>query len=143
MAQSYKTIHDFQSLNVSDSLLSVTRAGTGATLGSLQSGNLITLNSTTGSLITLPAPTVGFSFPFVVAALGAHTITAPTSTLFGAINCAVPTAGSTLNVCSATGSSVLLTTAGSSIGDRITIVSDGVNYYISGTVAHFNSIKFA
>jgi hypothetical protein len=107
-----------------------------------QSGDLNVLDSTSGSAVQLPPASPGLNFPFVVSALGPHTITAPSSTLFGCINCAVPTVGSLINITNVTGSSVLLTTSGSAIGDRINFVSDGTKYYVSGTVAKFNGIRF-
>jgi hypothetical protein len=143
MSQSYKTVHDFQSINVGQTLVNVQPAGTSITLGNSQSGDLNTLNATSGSSVQLPVPSAGLNFPFLVTATAAtHTITAPASTLFGAINCAIPTAGSTINVTNVTGSTTLLTTTGSCVGDRFTIVSDGTSYFVSGTIAKFNGIKF-
>ena len=143
MAQSYKTLHDFQSINVGQTMLNIQPAGTSVTLGNAQSGDINTLNATSGSFVQLPPPSAGLTFPFLVTATAAsHTITAPASTLFGAINCAIPTAGSTINVTNVTGSTVLLTTAGSCVGDRFTLVSDNTNYYVSGTIAKFNGVRF-
>ena len=142
MSQSYKTIQRFQTISVSQTLLNVQPAGSSATLGSAQSGDLCVLNSSSGSAVVLPSPSVGLNFPFLVSQTGGHTITAPVSTLFGAVNVAVPTGGSTLNVTAATGSTVLLTSAGSCVGDRFNLVSDGLNYYVSGNVCHYNSVVF-
>jgi len=143
MSQSYKTVHDFQSINVGQTLVNIQPSGSSITLGNAQSGDLNTLNATSGSSVQLPAPSSGLSFPFLVTATAAtHTITAPASTLFGAINCAIPTAGSTINVTNVTGSTALLTTTGSCVGDRFTIVSDGTNYFVSGTISKFNGVKF-
>ena len=142
MSQSYKVLHEFKSLTVGQTLLQVSPVGTSATLSNTQSGYLSTLNSTSGSSVRLPAPSAGLSFPFVVSALGPHTITAPASTLFGCINCAVPTTGSLINLTNVTGSSVLLTTSGSTIGDRITFVSDGTKYFVSGTISQYNGCRF-
>jgi hypothetical protein len=142
MSQSSKVLHDFQSINVGSTVTPITLMGNTTTLSSLNSGDLNVLNATGGSIVLLPVASAGYTFPFVVSTLGPHTITAPNSTIFGAINCAIPTAGSLINVTNATGSTMLLTTSGSSIGDRFSLVSDGTNYYVSGTVSKFNAIKF-
>ena len=143
MSQSYKTIQRFQTISVGQTLLNVQPAGSSATLGNSQSGDLNVLNATSGSAVVLPPPSAGLNFPFLVSQTGGHTITAPTSTLFGAINCAVSTVGSTLNVTSATGSTVLLTTSGSCIGDRFNISAvDNLHYFVSGTVSKFNGVTF-
>lgn len=143
MSQSSRTIHDYRRINVGQTLLQVSPAGTAITLGNSHSGDLITLTATSGSAIRLPAPSAGLSFPFVVAATSAgHVITAPAGTLFGAVTVAVPTAGSTINVSATGGSTTLSTTTGSVVGDRIQIVSDGTKYFVSGSIARFNGVTF-
>lgn len=142
MSKSALVPHDFETINVDYTITPVNFVGTSQILTVQNSGDLNVLNSTSGSVVSLPLASSGYTFPFVVSALGPHTITAPASTLFGAVNCAVPTTGSTLNVTNATGSTVLLTTSGSTIGDRFNVISDGTNYYVSGTVSKYNAIKF-
>jgi hypothetical protein len=141
MSKSHLTIHDFQSINLGSSIPQFTAAGSSITLDSSNSGDYISLNTTSGSAITLPPPVTGLNFPFVVTAVGPHTITSPISgNIYGSLACAIPTIGSSL--LTSNGGTVISTTSGSLVGDRINIVSDGANYYVSGTVGRFNALKF-
>lgn len=145
MAQSYKTIHDFQFLNLAQSSLNVAPLGTNIILDNTQSGDILLLNATAGSIVNLPSPSSGLSYAFIVRATGGHTISAPTASIYGAIGCsnANPnpgTVGSTLTTGPA--KTVIATTSGSSIGDAFTLTSDGTNYYVRGAVANYNALKF-
>ena len=141
MAQSYKTIHDFQFLNLSQSSLNVIPAGTNLILDNKQGGDVVVLNATAGSVVNLPSPAPGLSYAFIVKATGGHTVAAPSASIYGSIGCSnTNTASSILTTGSA--KTVISTTSGSSVGDSFTLTSDGTNYYVKGAVANYNALKF-
>lgn len=141
MSQSYKTIREYQSLSVASSIIQVNLAGSSISLSNDQSGELITLNATGGSIVTLPTPSKGLHYKFIVSATGGHTITAPSACIFGAVCNAVSNTGaSILNTGAA--KTVIATTTGSSVGDSLSLVCDGSKYFVSGTVTQFNALKF-
>ena len=141
MSQSFKTIHEFSSVSFGQTLLGVNNAGTAITLGPTQSGEIIVLNATSGSAVTLGAPALGLSYRFIVGVTGGHTITAPSASILGSVTAAIPTAGSVLLTTDAA-KTVISTTAGSVRGDTILLVSNGGAYYVSGAVANFNALTF-
>lgn len=142
MSQSYKTIHEFSSIATAQTLLAVNDASTTITLDTAQSGEIIVLNATSGSAVTLSEPEAGLSYRFIVGVTGGHTITAPAAYILGSVTAAIPTVGSSLLTTGAA-KTVISTTAGSVKGDTISLVSNGSAYYVSGAVANFNAIKFS
>ena len=143
MSQSYKTIHEFASIATAQTLLSVNNAGSAITLDSTQSGEIIVLNSTSGSAVTLSAPEVGLSYRFIVGATAGHTITAPSATILGSVTSSVTSTAATSILTTGAAKTVISTTAGSVTGDSILLVSNGGAYYVSGAVANFNALKFS
>lgn len=141
MSQKLKNLQEFSSLTVSQTTLTINSAGNALTLSKAQSGEIITLNSTSGSAITLGAPQSGISYTFLVNVTGGHTITAPSASIYGSVVCAVDTVGSSMLTTGAA-KTIISTTAGSAVGDQIQLLSDGTKYFVRGSVANFNAIKF-
>lgn len=141
MSQRSKVIHDFQSLNLGQSRLQLSDAGTSITLGPAQSGDIVTLNATSGSIVSLPFPSSGLVYKFIVTNTGAHTLTAPSACINGAIANAISSTNGNL----ATGASktAISTTAGSVIGDSFTLLGTGSKYFLSGNVTNFDAIRYA
>ncbi len=139
----YHSIHEFASLKVASSKRQVSNVGTSITLTSDNSGNLLLLNSTSGSAITLPGATgnAGLTFEILVAATSAgHVITGAASSLVGCIPSSVTTLGSSITT---NGAATLSTTTGSAVGDTIKLVSTGTKWAVSGAVKNFNGAVFA
>jgi hypothetical protein len=141
MSKSYHSVHDFQSVNLSQSLSQINLADSSLTVGNNYSGDVILLNATGGSTVTLPAPNSGLHFTFVVSNTGAHSIVAPSACINGAVANAVFNTGASLATGAAKTS--ISTTAGSAIGDTIRLISTDSKYYLSGNVANFNAVKYA
>ena len=142
MSQSFKTIHEFSSISIGQSLLSVHNAGSTITLDATKSGEIIVLNATGGSAVTLSAPEVGVSYRFIVGATGGHTIAAPSASILGSVTSSVTATAATSILTTGAAKTVISTTAGSVIGDSVLLVSNGGAYYVSGAVANFNALKF-
>ena len=138
MSKAYLVPHDFSTINISYFNDVFNTAGSVFSAGQAQSGEYITLTATGGSTVTVPAIFSGLDLTFIVANTGAHTITCPSGTIFGAIN--FPYAGTSGNL-SAAASTSISTTLGSCVGDRFKLTSDGTNCYLSGTVSKYNSVK--
>lgn len=141
MAQAYKTIHEYQSLTVASTNLNVLPAGTNLILTSAQDGNVVLLNATAGSIVNLPSPQSGALFTFLVSATGGHVVAAPSASIYGSIMASNPTAGSSM-LTTGPAKTTISTTTGSAVGDTFTLVSDGTNFYVKGSVANFNAAKF-
>jgi hypothetical protein len=141
MSQRFKVIHDFQSLNLGQSQLQITDAGSAITLGTEQSGDIIALNATGGSVVTLPTPSNGLFYRFIVTNTGAHTLTAPSACINGAI--AISQYSTSANLATGPAKTVIRTTSGSFIGDQITLIGSGSKYFLSGTVSVFNGVTIA
>lgn len=141
MSQRSKTIHDFQALNLGQTTLDVTNVSGALSLTTSHSGDLISLNSTSGCAITLPAPTAGLTFNFVVNNTGAHALTAPSACINGAVVNAVFNTGA--NLATGTAKTIVATTAGSAVGDSFTLSANGSAYFLNGCVANHNALKFA
>lgn len=141
MSQRYKNIHDFRSINLSSSKVQVTDADSTITLSSEHSGDIILLNATGGSAVTLPAPSSGLIYQFVIANTGGHVLTAPSACINGAVGHAVFNTGA--NLATGAAKTSISTTSGSVIGDRINLVGSGSKYFLSGSVTNYNAIKFA
>ena len=141
MSKSYQAVHDFQSVNLTQSLTQINLAGSSLSVKNSHSGDVILLNATGGSAVSLPTPNGGLNFTFVVSNTGAHTIVAPSACINGAVANAVFNTGASL----ATGAAktTISPTAGSAIGDTIRLVATDSKYYLSGNVANFNAVKYA
>lgn len=140
MSKSYLVPHDFQSINLSYTSTVLNVAGSTFIAGPAASGELVTLNATGGSAVSVPGLFSGLDLTFVVSNTGAHTITLPSACIYGTVNFNYDgTSGSML----AAASTVISTTAGSKVGDCIKLTSDGSKCYLSGTVSTFNAIKLA
>jgi hypothetical protein len=140
MSKAYLTVHDFSALNVNSIEQQLIPAGAAYSAGNTASGDIILLNSTSGSSVTLPSNSPGLHFTFLVSNTGAHTITSPSANLYGGLNVVVANSAVSSNLV-ANGNTVISTTSGSSIGDTITLLSDDTKYYVSGTVSRFNGLK--
>jgi hypothetical protein len=139
MSQRSKVIHDFQSVNLGQSQLQLTGAGSAITLAPKHSGDIIMLNATGGSAVTLPSPSAGLLYRFVVTNTGAHVITAPTACINGAI--AISQFSTSANLATGAAKTVIKTTAGSLIGDQITLLGTDSKYFLSGVVGLFNAVN--
>ncbi len=141
MSQRYRVIHDFQAVNLGQSQLQLNNAGSSLTLNPSHSGDIVLLNATSGSAISLPRPSSGLVFKFVVSNTGAHTISAPSACINGALGNAVFNTGA--NLATGAAKTSISTTAGSAIGDSLTLVGTSDKYFLSGNVANFNAVRFA
>ena len=107
------------------------------TLTAAQSGSIVALALAAGVAITLPSPSVGLSYRFVVQALFATTdyvITSAAANMYGTVmelSTAQLVAGAT---------TINLELAADTIGDYIDVYSDGVNWYVSGAMAQAASV---
>ena len=140
MSKSYLVPHDFQSINLSYTNTTLNLAGSTFVANINVSGELVTLNATGGSAVSVPGLFPGLDLTFIVANTGAHTITFPSGCVYGTVN--YPYTGTVGNM-SAVASTVISTTTGSKVGDRIKLTSDGFKCYLSGTVSTFNAITLA
>lgn len=141
MSQRYKVIHDFRSVNVGQSQLQLTEAGSAITLTPAESGDIIALNATGGSAITLPTPLSGLMYRFIVTNTGPHVITAPSACINGAI--AISQFSTSANLATGAAKTVIKTTTGSLIGDQITLIGGDSKYFLSGVVSVFNAVHIA
>jgi hypothetical protein len=141
MSQRSKVVHDFQSLNLGFSLAQLSEADSAITLTPNHSGDIITLNATGGSAVTLPTPSAGLLYRFVVTNTGAHVITAPSACINGAI--AISQYSTSANLATGAAKTVIKTTAGSLIGDQITLLGTDSKYFLSGVVGVFNGVTIS
>ena len=139
MSKSYLTVHDYSALNVSSNEVQIYAANTTLNIKPPLSGDYILLNATGGSTVNLPSVSPGLQFNFIVQNTGGHAIIAPANTLYGSVSLGVANTGGNLN---ADSNQYIFTTAGSCVGDAFSVLSDGINYYVSGTVAQYNSLIF-
>lgn len=140
MAQSYRTIHAFKTISV-DSTTSQVHSITGSsTLDSSHSGDLVILNSTSATTITLPAPQSGLKFHIAVGNTASHLISAPSACIVGGVVNAVANTAASL----ATGAAKTSVrfTAGNSIGDSIQLIGDGSKYFLTGLVANAGGLVY-
>lgn len=140
MSQRSKTLHDFKAINLRQSILDVTNVSGALVLDNSHSGDFINLNSTTGCAITLPPPSAGLTFNFVVNNTGAHTLTAASAIINGAITNAV--FNTSANLATGTPKSIIATTSGSSVGDTFTLTGNGSKYFLKGVVSNYNAVEF-
>jgi hypothetical protein len=141
MSQRSKVIHDFHSVNLGQSQLQITDAGSSVTLGPSHSGDIIALNATGGSVVTLPTPSDGLFYRFVVTNTGAHVLTAPSACINGAL--AISQYSTSANLATGSSKTVIKTTAGSLIGDQITLLGKDNKYFLGGVVSMFNAVNIS
>ena len=142
MSHSYHSIHEFSSLKVANQKASVSSLSESATLGNAESGSSIVLNSTTGSTLTLPSAILGLNYNVIIAATAdAHSINAGSALLLGNVSSATATDGVVMSTGAA--KTTLSTTVGSAIGDSFKLISDGTNWYVSGSANTFDAAVFA
>jgi hypothetical protein len=110
------------------------------TLKTLDSGKVLILRAAAGVAITLPAVTVnGFKVRVVTGLAFAttnFTIVAPTAVIQG---------GAIVNstfVPAANENTISFVASAETLGDYVDIVSDGVNYYVSGVAAAAGAVTF-
>lgn len=141
MSQRYKNIHDFRSINVGSSTVQMTDADSAITLSAEHSGDIILLNATGGSAVTLPAPSTGLIYQFIVSNTGGHVITAPSACINGSLS--ISQFSTSANLATGAAKTVIRTTTGSVIGDRINLVGSGELYFLNGNVSLFNAVNIA
>lgn len=138
MSQRSKVIHDFRSVNLGQSQLQITHAGSAITLTPAESGDIILLNATGGSTVTLPPPISGLMYRFIVSNTGAHTLTAPSACINGAL--AISQYSTSANLATGAAKTVIKTTNGSLIGDSFNLVAADSKYFLSGVVSVHNAV---
>lgn len=110
----------------------------GATvLSDADSGKIFKLSAAAGAQVTLPAPKNGVEIAFFVGALFATTnwtIRSTASVIQGAVD-----VNSTL-VLAANENTISFVATAETIGDSVSLKSDGVNWYVSGDGALAGSI---
>lgn len=135
MSKRFLTVRDVKVMNPKSMRCEATSIMTSTTLNVGHSGDLVVLNSTNGSVLTLPPASAGTQFNIVVGwTAGNHSIVAPAASLVGVVSAgAVGTSG---NVVGNGLTTINLSgTSGSAVGDSITLRSDGMRYFLSGAVA--------
>jgi len=106
-----------------------------STLSKADNGKTILLNSTTAFATTLPSPFMGGRFKFIVTGIpgaGAHTIVAGSAIIKGSVSSADLANASA--AASTTGGTTISLTTTAYVGDWIEVVSNGVNWLLSGSV---------
>jgi hypothetical protein len=109
------------------------------TLTASDSGKIFVLSAAGGAGITLPAPTAGLNFQFYVGALFATSnwvLTAPTAIFQGGaiVN--------SVNVPCAAKATVNFVSTADTVGDYVTLIADGTNYYVRGVGTAAGAITF-
>ena len=107
------------------------------TITAAENGTTFMLTGIVGYALTLPAPTVGLKYKFIVQDLFATTdwvITATGAIMFGT----VMEASTVQAIAGAT--TINLELAADTIGDMISVESDGTNWYVSGAMAQAASV---
>lgn len=106
-----------------------------STLSQYDNGKTILLNSTTAFATTLPSPFMGGRFKFIVTGIpgaSAHTIVAGSAIIKGSVSSADLANASA--AASTTGGTTISLTTTAYVGDWIEVVSNGVNWLLSGSV---------
>lgn len=106
-----------------------------STLSQADNGKTILLNSTTAFATTLPSPFMGGRFKFIVTGIpgaSAHTIGAGSAIIKGSVSSADLANASA--AASTTGGTTISLTTTAYVGDWIEVVSNGVNWLLSGSV---------
>jgi len=108
-----------------------------------ESGKTIFLSVATGFEVVLPTAEAGLRFTFIVAIAptsNGYTITGtPADKIFGTVACSG--AENTVNgVTADANDNVILVHNQAKIGDTVTFISDGTNWYVNGNVNTFAAI---
>lgn len=106
-----------------------------STLSQYDNGKTILLNSTTAFATTLPSPFMGGRFKFIVTGIpgaSAHTIVAGSAIIKGSVSSADLANASA--AASTTGGTTISLTTTAYVGDWVEVVSNGVNWLLSGSV---------
>lgn len=106
-----------------------------STLSQYDNGKTILLNSTTAFATTLPSPFMGGRFKFIVTGIpgaSAHTIGAGSAIIKGSVSSADLANASA--AASTTGGTTISLTTTAYVGDWVEVVSNGVNWLLSGSV---------
>ena len=141
MSLRYKLTQRFQSPLIDSSVLQVVNADSAITLSSEHSGDIILLNATGGSAVTLPVPSDGLLYQFIVTNTGGHVITAPSACINGSV--AISQFSTSANLATGAAKTSIRTTSGSLIGDRFNLVGSGSKYFLTGNVSLFNALNIA
>ena len=115
-----------------------------STLSQYDNGKTILLNSTTAFATTLPSPFMGGRFKFIVTGIpgaSAHTIVAGSAIIKGSVSSAdLANASAAASTTAAT--NINLTTT-AYVGDWVEVVSNGVNWLVSGSVKAQGGLTFS
>ena len=111
------------------------------TLLTTQSGSIFRING--NGVVTLPAPTNGVKYTFVVNGhitdFNTYIITCPSQVLYGSLLSSDGTP--VINGAIRTVSTAISLNANAVIGDKYVFYSDGTYWYVNGTTANFNSTQ--
>lgn len=141
MSHSYYANHEFASIKAASQKSIVVNLTGATTLTTGQSGTHFFVSSTAATAVTLPAATAGVNFQITVGATAAsHSIVAPSAILHGTIIGAASTGGGLMSPAASTS---LTTTAGSAIGDTVSLTSNGAKWFVNGTARSFNAFVVA
>lgn len=112
------------------------------TITAAESGTTYFLNSTTGSAQVLPTAAAGLTYTFIITTVptsGNMTVTAPTTDdniIFGYADV------NSTQVLAATEDSINFIASTCVIGDWVTVISDGTNWYVKGASQAAGGITF-
>lgn len=116
-----------------------------STLSQYDNGKTILLNSTTAFATTLPSPFMGGRFKFIVTGIpGAsnHQIVAPASNQFKGSVSSADLANASAAASTTAATNINLTTT-AYVGDWVEVVSNGVNWLVSGSVKAQGGLTFS
>ena len=110
----------------------ITVTATSKTLTAADSGATVILAGGSASTVTLPAATDGAYFEFFAQSAQAHVVQAASNILQGAVydNSNTASGGSIARTAINDGTSI--TIANGAVGDSLSVVSDGTNWYVKG-----------
>lgn len=111
------------------------RAAATTLSATVDNGKTILLNSTTAFATTLPAPAMGLRYKFIVTGIpgaSAHTIVASGAIIKGSVSSADLANASA--AASTTGGTTISLGTTAYAGDWVELVSNGVNWFLSGSV---------
>ena len=141
MSKAYHSIVEYKVLDapVVNDVVAIT--STAVTLSG-QSGALVVFGITSGSTVTLPSPKLGLSYDFVIGAVGDHKISGSGNILGGLSNCSATTAS--VNCAGVTKGNInFWSTAGSVIGDTVSLKSNGSFWFAKGLTNAAASVSFS
>lgn len=112
------------------------RAAATTLSATVDNGKTILLNSTTAFATTLPAPAMGLRYKFIVTGIpgaSAHTIVASGAIIKGSVGSADLNAAADSPI--TTGGTTISFTTTAAVGDYCELVSNGVNWFLSGNIS--------